>query len=85
MSGVSVRRPRAAANPAPARRDSPGRRAMRRFLRLRLAVFGARVLIFAGVAGGLNPAFPVGSVLLGERLALEVYGAISARGFPPTA
>ena len=31
---------------------------------LLLAVFGARVLIFAGVAGGLNPAFPVGSVLL---------------------
>ena len=52
---------------------------------LLLAVFGARVLIFAGVAGGLNPAFPVGSVLLGERLAIHDYGAISGRVFTPTA
>ena len=52
---------------------------------LLLAVFGARKLIFAGVAGGLNPAFPVGSVLLGERLAIHDYGAISDRVFTPTA
>ena len=52
---------------------------------LLLAVFGARTLIFAGVAGGLNPAFPVGSVLLGERLAIHDYGAISDRVFTPTA
>ncbi|KRB39860.1 MAG: 5'-methylthioadenosine/S-adenosylhomocysteine nucleosidase [Pseudomonadota bacterium] len=50
-----------------------------------LATFGARALVFAGVAGGLNPKFPVGSVLLGERLAIHDYGVISGRSFTPTA
>ncbi len=52
---------------------------------LLLAVFGARTLVFAGVAGGLNPRFPVGSVLLGQRLAIHDYGLISGRLFTPTA
>lgn len=52
---------------------------------LMLAVFGARTLVFAGVAGGLNPKFPVGSVLFGERLAIHDYGLISSRLFTPTA
>lgn len=52
---------------------------------LMLAVFGARALVFAGVAGGLNPKFPVGSVLLGERLAIHDYGLVSGRLFTPTA
>ncbi|PZQ09239.1 MAG: diguanylate cyclase, partial [Ancylobacter novellus] len=55
MSGVSVRRPRAAANPAPARRDSPGRRAMRRFLRHRLAVFGLAVIVLFVLGAILAP------------------------------
>lgn len=52
---------------------------------LLLAVFGARALVFAGVAGGLNPAFGVGSVLLGERLATHDYGIITDGAFTPTA
>lgn len=52
---------------------------------LLLAVFGARALVFAGVAGGLNPTFPVGSVLLGQRLAIHDYGLVSGRLFTPTA
>jgi adenosylhomocysteine nucleosidase len=52
---------------------------------LMLAVFGARTLVFAGVAGGLNPTFPVGSVLLGERLVIHDYGLVSGRLFTPTA
>lgn len=55
MSGVSVRRPRAAANPAAARRDSPGRRAVRRFLRHRLAVFGLAVIVLFVLAALLAP------------------------------
>lgn len=52
---------------------------------LLLSAFGARGLILAGVAGGLNPAFPVGSVLLGERLAVHDYGIVTAGRFTPTA
>lgn len=55
MSGVSVRHPRAAANPAAARRDSPGRRAVRRFLRHRLAVFGLAVIVLFLLAALLAP------------------------------
>ncbi|SUE44262.1 ABC transporter permease [Roseomonas gilardii] len=55
MSGASVRRPRAAANPAAARRDSPGRRAVRRFLRHRLAVFGLAVIVLFVLAALLAP------------------------------
>ncbi|APT57056.1 diguanylate cyclase [Roseomonas gilardii] len=55
MSGVSVRRPGAAANPAATRRDSPGRRAVRRFLRHRLAVFGLAVIVLFVLAALLAP------------------------------
>ena len=51
---------------------------------LLLAVFGADTLIFAGVAGGLNPALPVGAVLLGERLGVHDYGLISGQSFTRT-
>src|SRR5690606_14965369 len=52
---------------------------------LLLATGGATTLIFSGVAGGLNPAHPVGSVLLGERLGIHDYGIVSGRQFTPTA
>jgi len=51
---------------------------------LLLAVFHARLLIFSGVAGGLNPQLPVGSVLLADRLAIHDYGLVSDRRFTPT-
>ncbi len=46
--------------------------------------FGARTLIFSGVAGGLSPDLPVGSVLLGERLAIHDYGIVTAGRFTAT-
>ena len=52
---------------------------------LLLSAFGARSLIFSGVAGGLNPALGVGSVLLAERLAVHDYGIVTAGTFTPTA
>jgi adenosylhomocysteine nucleosidase len=52
---------------------------------LLLSMFGARTLIFSGVAGGLNPALAVGSVLLAERLAVHDYGIVTAGAFTPTA
>jgi len=51
---------------------------------LLLSSYGATTLIFSGVAGGLNPAHPVGSVLLGERLGIHDYGIVSGRQFTPT-
>ncbi|MBB3889939.1 adenosylhomocysteine nucleosidase [Phenylobacterium haematophilum] len=52
---------------------------------LLLSAFGARSLIFSGVAGGLNPSLSVGSVLLAERLAVHDYGIVTAGAFTPTA
>ena len=52
---------------------------------LLLSGFGARSLIFSGVAGGLNPALGVGSVLLADRLAVHDYGIVTAGAFTPTA
>ena len=52
---------------------------------LLLSAFGARSLIFSGVAGGLNPALGVGSVLLAERLAVHDYGIVTGGAFTPTA
>ncbi len=46
--------------------------------------YEASALIFSGVAGGLNPAFGVGSVLLGEKLAIHDFGLIADRAFVPT-
>ena len=51
---------------------------------LLLAGLGAKVLIFAGVAGGLNPALGVGSVLLAQRLDIHDYGHVFAGAFTPT-
>jgi len=51
---------------------------------LLLSVFGARELIFSGVAGGLNPDLPVGAVLLGARLAIHDFGVIAEGAFTPT-
>jgi adenosylhomocysteine nucleosidase len=52
---------------------------------LLLSAYEAHTLIFAGVAGGLNPDLPVGSVVLADRLAIHDYGVISASQFTPTA
>ncbi|MDP3175017.1 MAG: 5'-methylthioadenosine/S-adenosylhomocysteine nucleosidase [Phenylobacterium sp.] len=51
---------------------------------LLLSVFGAKTLVFAGVAGGLNPELPVGAVLLADRLAIHDYGLVAAGEFIPT-
>ena len=47
------------------------------------SVFGARALIFSGVAGGLDPALPVGSVLLADRLAIHDYGVMAGGRLTP--
>jgi adenosylhomocysteine nucleosidase len=52
---------------------------------LLLSLFECRALICSGVAGGLSPDLPVGSVLLAERLAIHDYGVIAAGRFTPTA
>jgi adenosylhomocysteine nucleosidase len=52
---------------------------------LLLSLFECRALICSGVAGGLSPDLPVGSVLLAERLAIHDYGVVAARRFTPTA
>lgn len=51
---------------------------------LLLGLFHARDLIFSGVAGGLNPALPVGAVLLGARLAIHDFGVVAEGRFTPT-
>lgn len=52
---------------------------------LLLGVFGATRLIFCGVAGGLDPALPVGAVLLADRLAIHDYGVMAAGRLTSTA
>lgn len=52
---------------------------------LLLSSYGATTLIFSGVAGGLNPHLPVGSVLLGDRLGIHDYGIVTGGQFTPTA
>jgi adenosylhomocysteine nucleosidase len=52
---------------------------------LLLSVYGARRLIFSGVAGGLHPELEVGTVLLAERLAIHDYGYVASGRFTPTA
>ena len=51
---------------------------------LLLTAFKADVLVFAGVAGGLNPAYPVGAVLLAERLGIHDYGLMAEGRFTRT-
>jgi adenosylhomocysteine nucleosidase len=52
---------------------------------LLMSLFSPRALIFSGVAGGLDPALPVGALLLAERLAIHDYGMIEAGRFTPVA
>lgn len=52
---------------------------------LLLSTFGARTLIFSGVAGGLHPELEVGTVLLADRLAIHDYGYVAGGRFTPTA
>ena len=47
--------------------------------------FEPSALIFSGVAGGLHPELPVGTVLLADRLAIHDYGLMSGGRFTPTA
>lgn len=46
--------------------------------------FEAKTLVFSGVAGGLHPELPVGSVLFAERLAIHDYGIVTAGRFTAT-
>ncbi len=52
---------------------------------LLMSLFSPKALIFSGVAGGLAPELPVGSVLLAERLAIHDYGLVAERSFTPVA
>jgi adenosylhomocysteine nucleosidase len=52
---------------------------------LLMSLFEPKALIFSGVAGGLDPELPVGSVLLAERLAIHDYGFVADRTFTPVA
>ncbi|HEY8572065.1 5'-methylthioadenosine/S-adenosylhomocysteine nucleosidase [Phenylobacterium sp.] len=47
--------------------------------------FEAERLIFSGVAGGLDPDLPVGTVLFAERLAIHDYGIVSGGKLTATA
>lgn len=51
---------------------------------LLLAVMKADILVFAGVAGGVNPELHVGDVLLGERLGVHDYGLMAQGVFTAT-
>ncbi len=51
---------------------------------LLMSRFKPKGLIFSGVAGGLHPELPVGSVLLADRLAIHDYGVVSGGRFTPT-
>lgn len=51
---------------------------------LLLSAYGARALVFSGVAGGLHPELEVGAVLLADRLAIHDYGYITDGRFTPT-
>lgn len=50
---------------------------------LLMSLFAPRGLIFSGVAGGLHPELPVGTVLLAERLAIHDYGLMAGGRFTP--
>ena len=52
---------------------------------LLMSLFSPTALIFSGVAGGLDPELPVGSVLLADRLAIHDYGFVADRTFTPVA
>jgi adenosylhomocysteine nucleosidase len=42
-----------------------------------LSLYAPTALIFSGVAGGLDPELPVGSVLLADRIAIHDYGVMA--------
>jgi adenosylhomocysteine nucleosidase len=50
-----------------------------------MSLFAPRALIFSGVAGGLDPDLPVGSVLFADRLAIHDYGLVAGGAFTPVA
>ncbi|CAN7315609.1 5'-methylthioadenosine/S-adenosylhomocysteine nucleosidase [Phenylobacterium sp. LjRoot225] len=50
-----------------------------------MSLFSPKALIFSGVAGGLDPELPVGSVLFADRLAIHDYGLVSGGAFTPVA
>jgi adenosylhomocysteine nucleosidase len=50
-----------------------------------MSLFSPRALIFSGVAGGLHPELPVGTVLLADRLAIHDYGLVAEKTFTPVA
>lgn len=52
---------------------------------LLLGVIGVQTLVFAGVAGGLNPGLSVGDILLADRLAVHDYGLVAGEAFTATA
>jgi len=52
---------------------------------LLLGLCGATSLIFCGVAGGLDPALPVGAVLLADRMAIHDYGVMAGGRLTSTA
>jgi len=52
---------------------------------LLLSLFECRALICSGVAGGLSPDLPVGSVLLADKLAIHDYGLVAGGKFTATA
>ena len=52
---------------------------------LLMCLFEPKALIFSGVAGGLDPELPVGSVLFAERLAIHDYGFVADQTFTPVA
>ena len=52
---------------------------------LLLATHGVQALIFSGVAGGLDPALEVGTVLLADAIAIHDYGIVSGAAFTPVA
>jgi adenosylhomocysteine nucleosidase len=51
---------------------------------LLVTLYSPKALIFSGVAGGLDPALPVGAVLLADRLAIHDYGLVEGGRFTPT-
>jgi adenosylhomocysteine nucleosidase len=48
-----------------------------------MSLFSPKALIFSGVAGGLHPELPVGTVLLADRLAIHDYGLMAGGRFTP--
>ncbi len=52
---------------------------------LLLSMFGVSRLVFSGVAGGLDPALPVGAVLLADAMAIHDFGVMAGGRLTSTA